>query len=445
MSEPAPPFSTLGLSPGLLAALAAAGITDPTPIQAQAIPAVRQGRDVIGLAQTGTGKTLAFALPLVDRLGTFGHPPGPRQVRILVLEPTRELATQVRDAVLPLVRGGAIGLRLAVGGVSVDRQAEGLARGADILVATPGRLVDLLDRGAVSLGHLAALVLDEADMMLSLGFLPALRRIGRDLPLRRQTLMFTATFPDAIAGLARDWLRDPLRIEAAPPGRVAAGVAQAVHFVSNRDKARVLSQLLRTHPAEAALVFCRTREGAEKLGALLAGWGLPAVTIHGDRSHADRMATLAGFRAQAAGVLVATDLAARGLDLPAVRHVYNLDLPLQPETYVHRVGRTARAGAEGRAVSLVAPADMAALAAIETAQGAALPVASGSRWSEAQAAPRRRAPPPARAPESAGQPKPPARPGAKGGEAPPSRPAGRPPRNPTSNPPRNPSGPRGNR
>jgi ATP-dependent RNA helicase RhlE len=371
-------FAALGLNDHLLAVLAAEGHAEPTPIQAQAIPAVLAGRDLLGLAQTGTGKTAAFGLALVHRLMRIGRAPAPGTVRALVLVPTRELAAQVGRALAGFARGSHVKVLWVAGGASMGRQAERLAPGIDILVATPGRLVDLLKRQAVSLDSMRNLVLDEADHMLDLGFGPVLERIGRQLPAKKQVLMFSATMPPAIEALAQGWLSDPVRVEVAPPGQPAEKVAQSVHFVSGRAKASLLRDYLSGHPGERALVFAGTREGASKLAALLAHWGFAAEAIHGDRSQTERGTMLAGFRSGEIAVLVATDLAARGLDIPGVGHVYNYDLPKTPEAYVHRIGRTARAGAAGRAVSLCAPAEMVELRAIEAALGHPLAVAGGA-------------------------------------------------------------------
>ncbi len=268
----------------------------------------------------------------------------------------------------------------ATGGVPAERQAARLAYGADVLVATPGRLTDLHAQGAVTLDDLRHLVLDEADRMLDLGFAPALKRLRRNMPRARQTVMTTATLPPGVAEIAADWLADPLTLDLTPPARVPEGIAQQVRFVTQGDKARAVEAALGARPGEAALVFCRTRERAEKLAALLVRWGLSAGALHGDRRQAKREAALEAFRAGEVAVLVATDIAARGLDIPTVRLVINHDLPVVPETYVHRIGRTGRAGAAGLALSLVAPAEMADLAAIEALTGQPLSVAGGTPW-----------------------------------------------------------------
>jgi ATP-dependent RNA helicase RhlE len=387
-------FATLGLSPRLVAALRAKGFAAPTPIQAQAIPHVLAGRDLVGLARTGTGKTAAFGLPLLHRILDIGHPPRPRTVRALILAPTRELVQQIADHLEGFTRGTAVRVTTVTGGASMNRQAERLARGADVLVATPGRLLDLLAARALTLDDTRCFVLDEADQMLDMGFIHALRTIARHLPVKRQTLMFSATMPKGIAAVAADWLRDPVRLAVNPPGQRAERIDQAVHFVNQGDKARLLEICLDGHCDEAALVFCRTKHGAEKLVKLLVHWGFAAAAIHGNKSQGQRERALAAFRAGEIRVLVATDVAARGLDIPLVRQVYNYDLPNVPDQYVHRIGRTARAGAAGRAVAFCAPAEMADLRAIETHLGEAIPVIGGTPHPED-------APPPKPAPRGA--------------------------------------------
>ncbi|TMV56068.1 DEAD/DEAH box helicase, partial [Thioclava sp. BHET1] len=265
-----------------------------------------------------------------------------------------------------------------VGGASLNRQAERLSRGTDILVATPGRLIDLLDRQALTLEKTDYLVLDEADQMLDMGFIHALRRIARHLPEKRQTLLFSATMPKLIEDLAGTYLKDPIRVQVSPPGKAADKITQSVHFVSQGDKATLLRQYLSEHPEEMALVFGRTKHGSEKLMKLLASWGFKAGSIHGNKSQGQRERTLKAFRDGELKVLVATDVAARGIDIPGVRHVYNYDLPNVPDNYVHRIGRTARAGADGRAVAFCAPAEMAELRAIEKVMKVKIEIAGGS-------------------------------------------------------------------
>jgi ATP-dependent RNA helicase RhlE len=380
-------FADLGLSPKLLQGLEKTGFTVPTPIQVQAIPHVMQGRDIMGLAQTGTGKTAAFGLPLLHRLLDIGHPPAPRTIRALIMAPTRELVGQIAEHLTKFTKGTPVKVVTVTGGASIFKQTERLARGADVLVATPGRLIDLLDRRALTLENTGYLVLDEADQMLDLGFIHALRKIARLLPLKRQTLLFSATMPKLMEELAQSYLRDPIRVQVAPPGKVADKVTQAVHFTPQGDKARLLETYLKQHPGEMALVFGRTKHGSEKLMKLLVSWGFKAGSIHGNKSQNQRERTLKEFRDGELDVLVATDVAARGIDIPGVRHVYNYDLPNVPENYVHRIGRTARAGAEGRAVAFCAPAEMGELRAIEKGLKTQIEVIGGAPWAEGAAAP----------------------------------------------------------
>ncbi|HMO71920.1 MAG TPA: DEAD/DEAH box helicase [Paracoccaceae bacterium] len=423
-------FADLGLSAKLLNTLAKTGREAPTPIQAQAIPAVMAGRDVMGLAQTGTGKTLAFGLPLLHRILDLGHPPGPRHVRALVLVPTRELATQIVDQLSPFTRGSALGIVLVVGGASINRQSQALSRGADILVATPGRLIDLLERGDVSLEKCAYLVLDEADHMLDMGFIHALRRIAKHIPVRRQTLLFSATMPKDIEEIAATYLRDPVRVQVAPPGKPVERIAQGVHFIPQGDKARLLEAYLRKHPGEQALVFCRTKHGADKLAKVLGTWGFRVGAIHGNRSQNQRDRILAEFRDGTVDVLVATDVAARGLDIPGVRHVYNHDMPNVPENYVHRIGRTARAGADGTSVSFCAPAEMGELQAVEKLLKKPVPLVGGAPWAAdiVAAAPKPGQGRGSQRPGKGGGQKPAVRPGTKSASKPAGRPQGQPAR-----------------
>jgi ATP-dependent RNA helicase RhlE len=373
-------FESLGLSPKILKALEKTTLKTPTPIQAQAIPHIMQGRDLMGLAQTGTGKTAAFGLPLLHRLLDIGHPPGPKNIRALILVPTRELATQIRENFHTFTQGTAVKVVMVVGGASVNKQAQALLKGTDVLVATPGRLIDLLERGDVSLEKCAYLVLDEADHMLDMGFIHALRRIAKHIPLRRQTLMFSATMPKDIGEIADTYLRDPIRVQVAPPGKPAEKVTQGVHYIPNGDKAKLLEEYLKKHEGEQALVFSRTKHGADKLAKVLAQWGFSVGAIHGNRSQNQRDRILSEFKSGEVAVLVATDVAARGIDIPTVRHVYNYDMPNVPENYVHRIGRTARAGAEGSSISFCSPAEMGELQAIEKLLKKPLPVIGGAPW-----------------------------------------------------------------
>ncbi|WP_431300851.1 DEAD/DEAH box helicase [Tabrizicola sp. BL-A-41-H6] len=419
-------FADLGLSPKLLKALEKTNLKLPTPIQAQAIPHIMQGRDLMGLAQTGTGKTAAFGLPLLHRLLDLGHPPGPKNVRALILAPTRELIGQIKDNLEVFTKGTAVKVTMVVGGASLFKQAQALSKGTDVLVATPGRLIDLLERGDVSLEKCGYLVLDEADHMLDMGFIHSLRKIAKHIPLKRQTMLFSATMPKDISEIADTYLRDPIRVQVAPPGKPIEKIVQGVHYIPNGDKARLLETYLRQHVGEQALVFGRTKHGSEKLCKLLATWGFKVGSIHGNKSQNQRDRTLSEFRGGELDVLVATDVAARGIDIPTVRHVYNFDLPNVAENYVHRIGRTARAGAEGTAVAFCAPAEMDELQAIEKLLKKPIPVLGGAPWAADMVA---AAPKPGQnrgqRPANKGGQKPGAKPPAKGAGGRPGNPAHR--------------------
>ncbi|WP_347138678.1 DEAD/DEAH box helicase [Paracoccus sp. SSK6] len=367
----------MGIDHRINANIAAIGLTKPTPIQSEAIPAVVKGRDVLGLAQTGTGKTAAFGLPMLTRLINFGKKPDPKTCRALILAPTRELATQIATNIDAYAEGTPIRSFRVVGGASINVQTERLSRGVDVLIATPGRLMDLIDRRAISLEATTYLVLDEADQMLDIGFIHTLRKIARMLPKNRQTLLFSATMPKLMEELADTYLTDPVRVAVNPPGQAAKKIEQGVHFVNQGDKATLLAEYLAKHPGELAMVFGRTKHGSEKLAKLLEKWGFAVAAIHGNKSQGQRERALDAFRKGQTQVLVATDVAARGLDIPEVAHVYNYDLPNVPENYVHRIGRTARAGRDGRAVAFCAPAEVGELRAIEKAMKAPIPVIGG--------------------------------------------------------------------
>ena len=416
-------FTTLGLHPRLVAALTEQGITDPTPIQVQAIPHAMQGRDVMGLAQTGTGKTAAFGLPMLDTLLRNARKLPPKGAHALVLAPTRELARQIADS-LNSFAGQGIPFKtvLITGGAGITGQIQRIEKGAAIIVATPGRLIDLLDRRAVDLGATRFLVLDEADQMLDMGFIHALRRIAPLLPASRQTMLFSATMPKQMEDLAQSYLRDPVRVQVNPPGQAAVRIDQSAHFVAKAAKFDLLVELLDAHRDERALVFGRTKHGMEKLSRMLEQKGFAVAAIHGNKSQGQRDRALDAFRAGEVRVLVATDVAARGLDIPAVRHVYNYELPNVPENYVHRIGRTARAGADGAAISLICPDEMGELRDIEKAMKAKIPVASGAPWEVPGGA--------APAKSGRGPGKPAQRSGNGGQGAPKARPQGRPQGNP---------------
>lgn len=403
----------LGLAPRLVAGLAEQGITDPTPIQSQAIPHAMNGRDVMGLAETGSGKTAAFGLPLLDRLLKSTVRPLPRAAQALILAPTRELARQICDTLMAFAKGTPARIVLVTGGAGIVGQINKLERGVSVLVATPGRLIDLLDRRAVTLTQTGFLVLDEADQMLDLGFIHALRRIATLLPTERQTMLFSATMPKQMEELAQAFLRNPIKVQVNPPGRAVARIVQSVHFVAQRAKTEVLIEMLDKHRDELALVFGRTKHGSEKLYRQIEAAGFAAAAIHGNKSQGQRDRAISDFREGRVRVLVATDVAARGIDIAGIRHVYNYDLPNVPENYVHRIGRTARAGADGNAIAFCAPDEMDLLRDIEKAMKARITVASGAPWTGDQ-----RQPAQGRgAPQGAGKPwgKPGAKPGAKPG------------------------------
>ena len=370
-------FADMGIDARINANIAAMGLTRPTPIQEQGIPAIMQGRDVLGLAQTGTGKTAAFGLPMLTRLIKFGKKPEPKTCRALILAPTRELATQIATNIDAYAEGTPIRSFRVVGGASINVQIDRLSRGVDVLIATPGRLIDLIERRAIDLRETTYLVLDEADQMLDIGFIHALRRIARILPRERQTLLFSATMPKLMEELATTYLTDPVRVAVNPPGQAAKQIEQGVHFVNQGDKATLLAEYLAKHPGELAIVFGRTKHGSDKLARLLEKWDFSVAAIHGNKSQGQRERALAAFRKGDTQVLVATDVAARGLDIPAVAHIYNYDLPNVPENYVHRIGRTARAGRDGRAVAFCAPAEIGELRAIEKTMKSAIPVIGG--------------------------------------------------------------------
>lgn len=347
-------FDTLGLSAELRRAIADSGYTEPTPIQAKAIPVVLAGRDVLAAAQTGTGKTAGFTLPLLQQLMAAGAPEGARRpVRALVLTPTRELAAQVGENVATY--GRHLPLRSAVifGGVKINPQIERLRAGVDVLVATPGRLLDHLSQRTVDLSQVQILVLDEADRMLDMGFIHDIRKVLARLPAKRQNLLFSATFSDEIRRLTTGLLHDPVMIEVAPRNTTTELVAQVVHPVDRERKRELLSRLISEGDWQQVLVFTRTKHGANRLAQQLENDGLSAAAIHGNKSQNARTAALAGFKDGSVRVLVATDIAARGLDIDQLPHVVNYELPNVPEDYVHRIGRTGRAGSEGEALSLV--------------------------------------------------------------------------------------------
>ena len=368
----------LGLAPKLLTALKGAGLTQPTPIQNQAIPLALKGHDILGLAQTGTGKTLAFGLPLIDRLLAEPGKPLPKTAKALILAPTRELVNQIAESLRVLTAGSKLRVATVVGGQSIGKQIAMLFRGTDILVATPGRLIDLMDRGAVDLSTVRHLVLDEADQMLDLGFIHALRKIAPRLGTPRQTMLFSATMPKQMEELSQAYLTNPRRVQVAPPGKAADKITQSVHFLDKGAKPTKLREILSRDPGALTLVFARTKHGAEKLMKGLVADGFNAASIHGNKSQGQRDRAIKAFRAGEVTTLVATDVAARGIDIPGVAYVVNFDLPEVADNYVHRIGRTARAGREGEAIALCAPEEAGLLRDIQRLMKIEVPVASGS-------------------------------------------------------------------
>ena len=362
-------FTDLGLAEPIQRALAAKGYTDPTPIQSQAIPALLAGRDLLGIAQTGTGKTAAFALPSLHRLAANPQPRKNAACRMLVLSPTRELAAQIADNMQGYARYLNLQVDCVFGGVPVGKQARRLVQGTDVLVATPGRLLDLIDQRALTLRHVEIFVLDEADQMMDLGFIHALKRVAAMLPAKRQSLFFSATMPKAIADLGRQFIDNPVRVEVAPQATTVERVDQFVTFVNQAEKQALLTLRLQALTADGtldrALVFSRTKHGADRIVRHLTGAGVKAAAIHGNKSQPQRTAALEAFRQGSCRVLIATDIAARGIDVSGVSHVFNFELPNVSEQYVHRIGRTARAGADGVAISFVAPDEKGFLKDIE--------------------------------------------------------------------------------
>lgn len=372
-----PTFADLNLAPELLRAVAAEGYTEPTPIQEQAIPHVLQGRDLLGAAQTGTGKTAAFVLPIMQLLKPFATPspsPARHPVRALVLTPTRELAVQISESCTTY--GKYLSLRSGVvyGGVPMPPQQKMLLAGVEILIATPGRLLDHAGSKTVNLSQVSILILDEADRMLDMGFMPDLKRILALIPKKRQSLLFSATFSEPIRALAHDFLHDPVTVEVARRNQTAENVRQVIMPVDDRRRRALLSDLLKTRNWDQTLVFVNRKVEANRLGDFLHRDGHNVVEIHGDKDQKQRNKALAAFKAGEARVMVATDVAARGLDIEALPAVINYELPFDPEDYVHRIGRTGRAGALGEAISFVAPNEMEKLTLVRKLTKAALSI-----------------------------------------------------------------------
>jgi len=364
-------FDTLGLSPNTLKAVTDAGYKDPTPIQSQAIPIVLQGRDVLGCAQTGTGKTASFTLPMIEILSS-GRARA-RMPRSLILTPTRELATQIADNFQIYGKYHKLSMALLIGGVSMTDQQRALDRGVDVLIATPGRILDLFERGSILLTGVKVLVIDEADRMLDMGFIPDVERIVSLLSPIRQTLMFSATMPPEIRRLADKFLSSPKEITVAPPASPAEMVTQAVALVNAADKRDALRALLESEPVENALIFCNRKKDVDILDRSLRKHGFSCAALHGDMSQPARTETLEAFKADKLKLLVATDVAGRGLDIQGLSHVFNFDVPIHAEDYVHRIGRTGRAGRPGRAFMLGTPGDAKFLAAIKKLIGRDIP------------------------------------------------------------------------
>jgi ATP-dependent RNA helicase RhlE len=362
-------FADLGLAPAILSSIESAGYTVPTPIQRDAIPLVLRGRDVIGLAQTGTGKTAAFTLPLLHRLLD-----GPRRTRALVLTPTRELCIQVEESVRRYLHESALDVVSVYGGVGYEAQEKALRAGVDIIVATPGRLLDLCEKGTADLELLELLVLDEADRMLDMGFAPQINRIVARIPAYRQTLLFSATMPPEVEALARKYLRNPVVVQVGRRSQAASTVTHAVYPVPQAKKTALLVELLQHEDAQGSvLVFCRTKHRADRIAESLNDKGIVAEALHGDRTQSAREKALEQFRSGAVRILVATDIAQRGLDISGITHVINYDVPQQAEDYVHRIGRTGRAAATGDAYTFMAPDEIAIVRQIERVIGQEIP------------------------------------------------------------------------
>jgi ATP-dependent RNA helicase RhlE len=381
-------FLALGLSEPIARALADEQYATPTPIQSQTIPQVLAARDVVGIAQTGTGKTAAFALPILDHLSKSGRRPEARSCRVLVLSPTRELSAQIVESFQTYGRYLRPRVALAIGGVPLNRQIRALTAGVDVLVATPGRLLDLMQQRAVHLDRVEVFVLDEADRMLDMGFIHDIRRIVAKLPSKRQTLFFSATMPREIAELANHMLRDPVRVAVTPAATTVERVEQRLLHVDRAGKSALLVEVLRQESVERALVFTRTKRGADKVVRALTKAGLAAEAIHDNKSQNQRERVLAAFRAGHVRTLIATDIAARGIDVDGISHVVNYDLPNIPESYVHRIGRTARAGADGVAISFCDAEERAFLRDIEKLIRMAIP--ASDRRSDRRAPPEQR-------------------------------------------------------
>lgn len=380
-------FNQLQLIEPILSAIQKEGYTTPTPIQQQTIPEALSGNDILGVAQTGTGKTAAFAIPIIQRLALDKNlRPGRKPIRSLVLTPTRELAIQIHESFVTY--GGTLNQRYAVifGGVNQTSQVKALQQGVDVLVATPGRLLDLMNQRYVDLTHLQIFVLDEADRMLDMGFVHDVKKVIAKLPHRRQSLFFSATMPPEIVSLANTILHNPVKVEVTPVSSTADTVNQVVYFVDKNNKRRLLPHLMHQENIDRALVFTRTKHGADKVARELAKSGISAAAIHGNKSQNARQNALNNFKSSEIRILVATDIAARGIDIDDLTHVFNYDLPNIPESYVHRIGRTGRAGASGQAIAFCDDEERPYLKDIQKLIGKAIPVAEPVNFSFQQAA-----------------------------------------------------------
>jgi len=372
-----PTFAATGLADYLLHALSTRNFQTPTPIQVSAIPALLAGKDLLGIAQTGTGKTLAFVLPMLQHLAAENVRAAPFAARALILAPTRELALQIDEALRQMAAGSRLRSVVIIGGASRFRQTEAMRRGADIVIGTPGRICDLMQTRELQLAGVRSFVLDEADRMLDLGFIKDIRRIVATLPANRQSALFSATMPGEVAALANGMLRDPVRVEIARVEATTPKIEQSVHFVGSSGKPTLLRGLLDDAAFSRVIVFTRTKRGANKVAETLEASGMQVNALHGNKSQSQREKALDQFRSGRARVLVATDIAARGIDVTGVSHVINYDLPAEPESYVHRIGRTARAGKAGIAISFCDPSERGTLRAIERLMNLAIPVIGG--------------------------------------------------------------------
>jgi len=373
-------FAQLNLNKPLLKAITQGGYTEATPIQAEAIPHILNGKDMLGSAQTGTGKTAAFALPIIQRIQETTVPSRRKAPRALILAPTRELALQIKENFHTYSKNSPLKTAAIYGGVPKRRQIQTLKRGVDIIVATPGRLLDLMEMGILSLSTIDFYVLDEADRMLDMGFIPDVKKITGALPSKHQTMLFSATLPKSILNLSKALLQDPVRVEVAKDNAPLETINQAVYFVNKSDKPALLSDVLNETAVKSALVFVRTRQGANRLTKNLNGSGLNVDAIHGDKSQSQRQQTLRNFKLGKTQVLIATDVASRGIDIDALSHVINYDLPETPEAYLHRIGRTARAGRLGSSLSFCSSEETHLLKAIQKHIGMTVPVEGNHRF-----------------------------------------------------------------